>query len=902
MQQHLQSPLDNPKSRNLSFLVLLLPTFFIAFIGIVGVAASYYYVKNLEDEKLRQKFNVTAETFHLFLSAQIREVIIEINSEKRFFEGSYFVDRMEFASFVSQTIENSEDITGVFWVPEIKHSEKKELENNNWLQGLAGTEIFEESHGADLGTFYPVREKKSYTPVLFAEPMPNSSKIIGADLSSNAPLAQLLKQARDEDTIVPISGNDSYFLELTGLISSSSDIFLVQPVYNKPNLETIKQRRDSIKGYLILQFNIGQALEVTLANLSPVGVDTYIIDVEAPKGEEIIHHHSFQHDSNSSLKSFRDILSTSDLAYKKSIDVSGRQWKFIVFALPQYIENNKESQSFIILFLGSMLSLLLVYISFTNQRQTKTTQETVQLKTRELKESEEHNRTLIENIAEGVITIDDKGIIETFNNAAEIIFGYNQTEAIGQNIKFLVPDNERNLHDGYLKHSTLYSKRIINQARDIFGQRKDGTIFPMELNVSAVNIAGHRKFIGIMHDISERQEFQNSLQKAKEEADKANLAKSEFLSSMSHELRTPMNAIIGFGQMLQNSTRDPLTKMQAKCVNHIMTGGWHLLELINQVLDLAQIESGLNDITLEKVNIKNLYDDTVPLISAAAENNKIQIIAEELPDCFLLADPTRLKQIILNLLSNAVKYNVEGGSITIKLEIFPTSFRFSVIDTGLGISSDKQQYIYEPFNRLGTENSGIEGTGIGLNITKKLVQLMNGTVGFTSEQGVGSTFWIEFPTIESQLNTMEKEPSDNKFVDATDMNQDPSHIASILYVEDMETNAELMSMFIKQEAGLELLLAATAQEGIEIAREKQPDLIIMDINLPGMDGFQALERLKSSHKTSHIPVVALSAEAMQSHINKGLEAGFLHYLTKPVKLDQLLVIIDEILKSKQTVH
>jgi signal transduction histidine kinase/CheY-like chemotaxis protein len=380
--------------------------------------------------------------------------------------------------------------------------------------------------------------------------------------------------------------------------------------------------------------------------------------------------------------------------------------------------------------------------------------------------------------------------------------------------------------------------------------------------------------------------------------------KSEFITSMNHELRTPMNSVLGFAQMLELNSEEPLSEKQKLSVENIIRNGNHLIELVDQMLDFNSIEAGTLPFNIEDVPARDIIDQSLSLIQARSSEANIEImdqtLEEELP--LLSTDSTRLTQVLLNLLTNAIKYNQRDGSVRLSSRrTAEQMLRISIADTGVGISHEQRENPFKPFERLGHELGQIEGTGIGLTISKKIIDLLGGRVGFESEQGKGSTFWVEIPL--SRNLPIEQVESDPTIIPAEEnlSRKDDGSACAILYIEDNPENLKLMQSIVEEIENTELLTAYSATAGFDIATSKQPDLILMDINLPGMNGTQALKQLRKTRQTRKIPVFALTSNSLPKDIEAGLEAGFDDYITKPIKIPDFLLSIEKSIgKFKKT--
>ncbi len=515
-----------------------------------------------------------------------------------------------------------------------------------------------------------------------------------------------------------------------------------------------------------------------------------------------------------------------------------------------------------------------------------------------------------------IIATDEKGIIQLFNVGAERMLGYQAAEVVNK-------INPSDIHDPQevlaraealslelgtaitpgFEALAFKASRGIDDTYDLTYICKDGSRFPAIVSITALR-DDYNEIIGYLligADNSVRKQVEDELIHAKAAAEKANLAKSDFLSSMSHELRSPLNAILGFAQLMDSDATPP-TPPQKESIGQILRAGWYLLDLINEILDLALIESGRMSLSQESMSLADVMLDCQTMIEPQAQNREIHITFPRFDTAyFVYADRTRVKQVLINLLSNAIKYNRVGGTVVVDCAVTsPQRIRISVTDTGPGLAPEKLAQLFETFNRLGQEGGTVEGTGIGLVVSKRLVELMGGEIGVESTVGSGSVFWIELnlaaePRYAAGTEAL-AEPGPAPSV------ADGMRVRTLLYVEDNPANLLLVEQLIARRPDMRLLGASDAIQGIALARAHKPEIILMDINLPGgVSGIKALATLREDPLTQHIPVIALSANAMPHDIKKGLDAGFFRYLTKPIKVDEFMHVLDVALEFSETV-
>jgi PAS domain S-box-containing protein len=543
---------------------------------------------------------------------------------------------------------------------------------------------------------------------------------------------------------------------------------------------------------------------------------------------------------------------------------------------------------------GAIIGYLLIGTDNTARKQVEEEQA---LLDQSLRDQQFYTRSLIESNIDALMTTDPRGIISDVNHQMEALTGCTRDELIGAPFKNYFTDQKRAeagikrvLREGKVTNYELTA--LARDGKETVVSYNATTFYDRDRNLKGVFAAAR--------DVTDRKQFEHKLQEnnvelesAKAAAEKANRAKSEFLSSMSHELRTPLNGVLGFAQLMESEIPAP-SPTQQRSIQQILKGGWYLLLLINEILDLAMIESGKVTISSEPMSLADVLQDCRVLIGSQAHKRDIELIFPEFGDPYYIhADLTRVKQVMINLLSNAIKYNRTGGTVTVRCALQSDQrVRVYVKDTGAGLEHEQIRQLFQPFNRLGQEDSSEEGTGIGLVVTKQLVELMGGLIGVESSPGVGTEFWVEFAAANGPELGLAKPGIVADTVAAIPAPPPLTGQRTLLYVEDNPANLALVEQLIERRSDLKLLTAINGHLGIVLARACQPDVILMDINLPGLSGYGALKALQNDPATAHIPVMALSANAVPRDIEKGMEAGFFRYLTKPIRVVEFMDALD----------
>lgn len=510
-----------------------------------------------------------------------------------------------------------------------------------------------------------------------------------------------------------------------------------------------------------------------------------------------------------------------------------------------------------------------------------------------LQKSSQLIKSIMDTLMDGLITIDEHGIVQSFNPAAEAIFGYTTVEVIGNNIRMLMPEPYRSEHDGYLQnfHNTGI-KKIIGIGREVTGRCKDGTTFPMDLSVAKLSVDNNVLFVGLIRNITERKEAECALQTAMKAAESANRMKSEFLANMSHELRTPLNAIIGYSEMLSEDAEDKGDTEVMDDLNKIHSAGNHLLSLINDVLDLAKIEAGRVELMPESLQVHELVEEIITVVRPMVEKNDNTLEVDCCEDIGVaILDAGRVRQVLLNILSNAAKFTSKG-KIALMVRREAGVLQFQVTDSGIGMTPEQLEKVFIPFVQADSSTTReYGGTGLGLPISEEICALMGGHISATSEPGEGSVFTVFLPAdVTAEVAKIHER-------EATESNHDTyssgqyMHAGEYVLVIDDDGNTREMLTRHMEKSGFGVVAVSSGEKGLEQVQRNWPLVILLDVIMPGMDGWQVLEVLKSDPATSDIPVVMITITDEQE---KAFSFGAMEYLSKPVQKHALIDVLHRI--------
>ena len=735
----------------------------------------------------------------------------------------------------------------------------------------------------------PWRADTDVVAITLIEPLAANQRALGVNALSVPAAREAILRAAATDAPAATTG-----FQLTQESGSQAGVVLYRALYlGEPEPAA---RRQALRGVVFVSLRMPQSIE-SATRLAPAYLRWCLVDSQPAAARPLL-----------AGTPGCELAAAGMLRHVTEIPLGGQRWMLHLVADPAKVPDASHGNAWLFSTVGllsaAMLAALLLTVTGRTRRiETAVAERTADLQhevtERErtesaLRESEQRFRNIFDHAPIGIVYADLQGRVRDANPRLRELIGYDADTLAHRTIADLTYPDDR--ADDTLALGRLLRDELPEVQRNTRLQHRDGTVLSVRMNWRVLRNAHSQpqRLVAVVEDITEQLRFQEAEQ-GRQLAESANRAKSEFLSRMSHELRTPLNAMLGFGQLLDLDRQPRLATHQQGWVGQILQAGWHLLEMINDTLDLSRIEAGMLRLVLAPVALQPLVAHCVAMVSPAATRRGITLqvhIADHASHA--LGDETRLKQVLSNLLSNAVKYNVAGGQVVVRSHrLDAQTLEVRVLDTGLGLDEAQMADLFQPFNRLGREQSDTEGTGIGLVISRRLAELMGGTLTAESVAGVGATFVLRLPLASLQAPKPE--------LSATmDPDSDRYRRRTVHYVEDNETNVEVMRGILAHRPQVTLEVSTLGLDGLTAIRSHPPDLILLDMHLPDVDGLELLRQLQRDPACADIPIVVVSADATPTRIAEAMAAGARHYQTKPLNLAGFLGVLDDLLESIDT--
>ena len=717
----------------------------IALVGAVLSAFASNLLNHHERINLASDFKFAAISRIDAFEQSIELNLAAIRVTKAFFESQDYVSRDNFQKFVTPIIKQNPAIRALEWIPKVSLADRESYEHK------ARTEGFPDFHFTELSEDHEMiraDERSVYYPVYYVEPYIGNKAMLGFDLGSNPARLAALELTRDTGELI---SSGSITLVQTG----QPGILIFNPVYKgNTTLYDTKKRNQNLRGYTLGVIQVNEMINRVYSNntqiLETAGIDFYIYDETMTDDTALVYIYNSRARKAGPAPTLSKTEAVSGLNHTKTVTVGGRRWLIVGRPVNETIYTKFQWQAWTALLTGFAMTVFLCMMLVMNINRRKEVEILVAFRTRELNDSKNRISAIVENTSDCIITIDAKGTIETVNLATEDMFGYISRELVGHNINMLLPPAEREEHDKYLASSELHTSRIINQARDLEGCRKNGSLFPLELNVSFMEHQGERKYIGIIRDITIRKQAENM--------------KSEFVATVSHELRTPLTSIKGSLGLIRGGTAGELPQKMNDMLNIAYNNSDRLVRLINDILDIEKIEAGKMEYSLKPINMDDLLKQTIKNTESYAEVHNARFVLTQSPaDIHVMGDSDRLMQVLTNLLSNAAKFSPDGTEVKLSMERLEDIVRIKISDQGYGIPDAFKSKIFGKFSQADTSDTRQKGgTGLGLNISKAIVEHHGGKIGFETELGKGTTFYFNLPIIiPAKSSKIESDKKDN---------------------------------------------------------------------------------------------------------------------------------------------
>ena len=841
-------------------------------------------------ERVRTAFGHDAANAVQALGTQLREPLQALEALNGVFIASDNVDAAEMRAATRAWLVPGR-LQAMTWTERVQRKDLPAFEAETRTE--RGMERFKAFDRKDAGTaaMPPGWPGDDMLVVRYIEPQFGNAGVVGVNVMSVPEARRAIERTRDSGGPAASGG---FRLTQQAATETQLGIVVYQAVY-APRAPPEAQRAAAMRGVVSVVMRMDDQLQALAPQLPPY-LALCLIDVSAGETPRRL--------AGAPACETR----IANLQLVRSIPFAGRQWEVRVTPAPGQMPEVQSADVWLFALVGLLSTAMLGGFLLTVTGRTRRIETAVRERTAALRaevrerevaeaamrESEQRFRNILNNVPIGVIYTDLRGNVKLTNPRFCELTGYSADELLQLSLAdYTHPEDV--LQDVELMAQLVRGEIPMYRRHKRYIDKRGITVW-VQVTVSLLRDenAKPRSIVGVVEDITEHLRLEEA-ERAREAAEASNRAKSDFLSRMSHELRTPLNAMLGFAQLLELDPRHPLTEAQRPWVSQIQQAGWHLLEMINDVLDLSRIESGNLRLQVETLSLTELLAATVSMVEGEARQRRIAITQEFAPGtATALGDSTRVKQILTNLLSNAVKYNTEGGRIHIGSRLIGSdTVEMIVTDTGLGMTPEQLAELFQPFNRLGRERSVQQGTGIGLVISQRLAELMGGSLRAHSVAGEGSAFILTLPcalepdTVRSDLDALAPVAAEY-------------HRRLVHYVEDNETNVEVMRGILAQRPQVEMQVSITGLDGLAAIRARRPDLILLDMHLPDISGMELLRHLKQDPATGDIPIVVVSADALAQQIAVAFEAGCTHYLTKPVSVSELLSVVDDLLGRMDT--